>query len=64
MKKNVGKKDRTIRFMLAIIIIALGYYYKSWWILLAFVPLLTGYLSFCPLYKIFRLNTCGSRSVQ
>ncbi len=64
MKINVGKKDKQLRYILAIVIIALGFYYKSWWILLAFVPLITGFLSFCPLYKIFGLSTCGSKRVQ
>ncbi len=58
MECNVGKTDKTIRLALAIIIAGVGYYYKSWWGLVAIVPLLTGVISFCPLYKILGMNTC------
>jgi hypothetical protein len=64
IKQNVGDADKLVRFALAIIIGAVGFYNKSWWGLLAIVPLLTGLLSFCPLYKIFGLNTCSVKSVQ
>jgi hypothetical protein len=40
------------------LIIALaGYYYNSWWGLLAVIPLITAYFSFCPLYKLLGINT-------
>jgi hypothetical protein len=61
---NVGKTDRIIRFIIAIAIAALGLYFKSWWGLVALVPLLTGASLFCPIYKIFGLNTCSTKSVQ
>lgn len=64
MKTNIGKTDRAGRFLLAILIAVAGVYFKSWWGLLAIVPLLTTIFSFCPLYKIFGLNTCSHKSVQ
>jgi len=64
MKCNVGNTDKLVRFTLAIIIGATGFYFKSWWGLLAIVPLITGLISFCPLYKFFGLNTCSTKSVQ
>lgn len=64
MKCNVGYTDKIVRFTLAVIIGALGFYFKSWWGLLAIVPLITGLISFCPLYKILGLNTCTNKSVQ
>lgn len=64
MTCNVGKTDRTIRFILAIAIAAAGLYFQSWWGLIALVPLLTGASLFCPIYKIFGLNTCSTKSVQ
>ena len=51
MKPNIGKMDRAIRFLLATLIGIVGIYFQSWWGLLALVPLLTGLISFCPLYK-------------
>jgi Protein of unknown function (DUF2892) len=58
MKSNVGQKDATVRMVLGILIALAGFYFKSWWGLLAFVPLLTAYFNFCPLYKLLGINTC------
>lgn len=57
MKKNVGNIDRIARIILAIIIAALGFYYQSWWGLLAIIPLFTAFFSFCPLYPILGMST-------
>lgn len=64
MTCNVGKTDRTIRFILAIAIAAAGLYFQSLWGLVVVVPLLTGASLFCPIYKIFGLSTCSTKSVQ
>ncbi|WP_149302865.1 YgaP family membrane protein [Pareuzebyella sediminis] len=64
MKKNMGVADRTIRIIAALIIAAL-YYFKVVegtlaYVLLALAAifLLTSFVSFCPLYTLFGLNTC------
>jgi hypothetical protein len=62
MKLNVGNKDGTIRVVLGTIIALLGYYYGSWWGLLAFIPFTTAYFSFCPLYKLLGINTCRTKA--
>ncbi len=64
MECNVGKTDKWVRFILAIVIGTIGYYYDSWWGLLAFVPLVTSAISFCPIYKILGLSTCSKKSVR
>ena len=63
MKKNMGMADKTIRFVLAIIIGVL-YYTKvingTLAIILgvlAGVFILTSFISFCPLYLPFGINT-------
>ncbi len=61
MKKNVGSIDKIIRVILAIIIGALGYYYQTWWGLVAIVPLATAFMNFCPLYPIFGISSCGKK---
>ena len=61
MKHNVGKTDKVIRIILAIIIAGLGYYYKSWWGLVAIVPLATAFMSFCPFYPILGISTCKKK---
>lgn len=57
MKANVGNSDRIIRFILGAVIIALGFYFKSWWGVVAIVPILTGLLNFCPIYNIIGVST-------
>ena len=58
MKKNVGSVDKIVRIILGIIIAGLGYYYQSWWGLVAIVPLATAFMNFCALYPIFGISTC------
>jgi len=57
MKTNVGTVDKVVRILLAIIIGALGYYYQTWWGLIALVPLTTAFIGFCPVYAPFGLST-------
>tara|TARA_R110002049_G_scaffold253340_2_gene428622 strand:- start:1170 stop:1373 length:204 start_codon:yes stop_codon:yes gene_type:complete len=64
MKKNMGGTDRIIRTIIALTIGVLywqgiiegtlGYVLMA----LAVVFLLTGFIGFCPLYKLVGLNTC------
>jgi hypothetical protein len=64
MKKNMGNTDKAVRILLAIIIAAL--YFTGTvpgvlgLVLLAFaaVFVLTSFISFCPLYLPFGINTC------
>jgi len=64
MKKNMGSADRIIRSILAAVIAAL-YFMEIITgtlgiilLVLAAVFLLTSFISFCPLYAPFGLNTC------
>ncbi len=57
MKKNVGNLDKSVRIVLAVIIFAAGLYFKSWFGLLGFVPLLTGLVNSCPLYACAGIST-------
>ncbi len=57
MKQNVGNPDKIIRIILAIIIAALGIYYKNWWGLVALIPLITAFIGFCPFYPLFKIST-------
>ncbi|CAH8289225.1 DUF2892 family protein [Mariniflexile fucanivorans] len=67
MKKNMGTADKSIRVLIAIII-ALLYYFDIVegtlaYILMAFaiIFLLTSFISFCPLYTLFGINTCKTK---
>lgn len=57
MKTNVGGSDRIIRLVLGAVIIALGFYFKSWWGVIGVVPIITGLLNFCPVYYLIGVST-------
>lgn len=57
MKLNVGGIDRSLRIIAGLVILGAGYYYKSWWGLIGFGPLLTGIFRFCPAYLPFGLSS-------
>lgn len=63
MKKNVSTTDRIIRILAAVLIIALyatGNISGTLAIILLVVAgifIVTGFISFCPLYAIFGLST-------
>ena len=63
MKKNMGKVDRLIRFLLAIVVLIL---YLTGVIsgvaaivlgVLALIFLVTSFIGFCPLYLLFKWST-------
>lgn len=64
MKKNMGKADRVIRFVLAAVLIGLyatGSISGVWGtvaLVLGVVFILTSLVSFCPLYTLIGVSTC------
>lgn len=57
--RNEGTTDRIIRVVIGIAILSLTITGpQSMWGLVGLVPLITGLVGFCPLYKILGLNTC------
>jgi hypothetical protein len=64
MKKNMGTIDKTIRILIAIVLVAL--YFSNVitgtlgivLMILAGIFVLTSLISFCPLYFPFGLSTC------
>lgn len=59
MKPNVGGIDRILRILVGLGLLGAGYYYQSWWGLVGLLPLLTGFVRFCPAYLPFGLSTCS-----
>jgi hypothetical protein len=60
MKTNVGLIDRVIRISLGLLL--LGLYATSVigaWGLVGVVPLATGLVRFCPLYRLLGIQTCS-----
>lgn len=64
MKHNVGKADQTIRILFGAIIGIAGIYFKSWWGLVAIIPLVTAFTGLCPLYKVLGINTTKNAVTQ
>ncbi len=58
MNCNVGKGEKVFRIIIGLVIGILGIVYESWWGLLGIIPLGTALMGFCPLYSIFKINTC------
>lgn len=56
---NEGTLDRTVRIVLGLGLLSLAFVGPQTPIgYIGAVPLLTGLIGFCPLYKIVGLNTC------
>lgn len=58
MQCNVGKKDKMIRYGLAIVALPLGYFVSPWFYIVTVAMALTAKLSFCGLYRVLGVNTC------
>ena len=57
MTQNVGGTDRILRILAGLAIIAWGVYAHNWLGAIGLVPLVTGLLSWCPVYLPFGLST-------
>ncbi|MDJ1503468.1 DUF2892 domain-containing protein [Xanthocytophaga agilis] len=57
MNTNMGSLDRSIRFLVALLIGSAGIYFQSWWGLVAIIPLVTAFVSQCPLYTLLGIST-------
>jgi hypothetical protein len=57
MKQNIGTADRVVRIVLGVAIAVLGIVFKSWFGLLALIPLGTAAVGTCPLYLPFGIST-------
>ncbi|CAM1358967.1 conserved hypothetical protein [Tenacibaculum sediminilitoris] len=68
MKKNMGKTDKALRTLVALIIAALSYFnvitgvFSYVLLVFAIILLVTSFINFCPLYTLFGINTCKTKS--
>lgn len=61
MKANIGTVDKTIRIILGVVLLSLVVIGpKTPLGLIGLIPLITGLVSFCPLYKI--LGVCSNKN--
>ena len=67
MNSNVGNIDRGVRIVLALGLFSLLAVVDGpmkWLGLIGLVPLLTAAMGFCPLYRVFGINTCPVETQQ
>lgn len=56
---NEGLIDRLVRIMLGAVLLALAFVGpQTPWGLIGVIPLVTGLVGFCPLYRLVGINTC------
>jgi hypothetical protein len=60
---NVGGIDRVLRVLIGLALIAIVFVGpKTLWGWVGIVPLATGLFSFCPLYTLLGIKTCGAKT--
>lgn len=58
MNQNEGSVDRIVRVLVGSVLLSLFFFGPHTWLgLLGIVPLLTGIVGFCPLYRVFGVST-------
>ena len=55
MHHNVGGIDQILRIVLGVVICTIGVIYNNWWGMVVLIPLVTGTMSWCPLYNLVGL---------
>lgn len=61
MLTNESSIDRALRVVIGIVVLSLVVVGpKTMWGLLGLVPLLTGLVGFCPLYRLLGISTCAT----
>ncbi len=59
MTRNEGSVDRTVRIVLGLALLALVFVGpKTSLGLVGLIPLVTGIVGFCPLYRVVGIRTC------
>ena len=60
MNVNVGTTERIIRAVIGLILLSLVFIGPhTWWGLIGLVLLATAAFSFCPVWHLLGVNTCG-----
>lgn len=60
MLKNEGAVDRVVRVVLGLALLALVFVGPRTWLgLIGVVPLVTGIVGSCPLYRLLGISTCS-----
>lgn len=63
MKANEGTADRVIRIVVGLAVLSLVFILESnarWWGLVGLLPLATGLIGWCAIYKVLGIDTSGA----
>ncbi len=61
--KNEGSVDRFVRVLAGLVVVGLSYFGShSWLAILGMILLITGLVGFCPIYRLFGVETCKAQS--
>ena len=58
MKANIGQTDKWIRIVVGVALIVWAATGGPVWAWIGVIPLATGLVNFCPLYRMLGINTC------
>jgi hypothetical protein len=58
--RNEGTVDRTLRVVLGVALLAYALVAHAWLGWLGVIPLVTGLVGFCPLYRLVGIKTCAA----
>lgn len=59
---NESSIDRVLRILLGVVLLSLIFVGpRTLWGLVGLVPLVTGFVGFCPLYRVLGISTCSMR---
>jgi hypothetical protein len=70
MKSNVGGIERPIRIVLGVVLLGIGAFgglpveATTAMLVVGTIALVTGAISFCPLWSLFGVNTCPTTPAQ
>lgn len=63
VRRNVGLADRIVRIIIGLALITTGLITGWWWLyIISIIPFVTAFFSFCPLYSLIGVGTCGKSS--
>ena len=65
LSRNEGTVDRVIRVVLGVALLSIVFVGpKTLLGLIGIVPLLTGLVGMCPIYRLLGMNTCGKEGCE
>lgn len=59
MKQNIHRLERVVRIVAGAILTSMAFWGPAnSWFLLGLIPLITGWIGWCPPYALLGINTC------